>query len=681
MPIIKVHANLLKKIPYFADLDQKRLSEICEKTVITEYLSDQIIFTEGEIADAFYFIIEGEIQIYTYDYKDEKIILARFQKEEFFGEQAFSESAFPRRTATAKALTHSTLYRIPRDDLKRLRSENINLMQLIDAKFSHYLQDKLIKLTASINHPQQISYFLENASSYEVREIICFQNDPANNLFIVLQGEIELRNYDENNNPISQIKLHPGEVFGNESIDEANYYRSTAVATQNSRVVTIPRVILQEYFDKIPFLFDYGKKLTRQRDFGKHGKALQFRGEYLEHPTFVSILLLKDHREIICQQAIDTQLVIVKTIGIEPDQIYHYKTSNYQRELQLYGKQIVGFVDIGFWEDTDQLVQLIVQRHPIENSNIQDFQETGNINFSTQSTELNKNLVCLCMRVSKHTIENCIKRGCNTFECVRDETGASTVCGSCRPAIMEMLGNSVWIPCHVSQLISHNDKISTFRFEPILPTQIKFIPGQHIIIKAGIAPYWIHRSYTLTSLNETNAYEVTIKREDQGKFSSWLYDNITQHPLIYVSGPYGEFKLIEDKPIICFAGGVGITPFVSFCMYLLKYNRNCPIYVDYSLRNMQDMVFNNVFAETLRDMPNAQIKFRITSESGRISEQETIDIIASLPHAEIYICGPEDFKDSLVMVLQKIGITADRIHIERFVHASALPDMPQTITF
>src|SRR5688500_12429197 len=49
-------------------------------------------------------------------------------------------------------------------------------------------------------------------------------------------------------------------------------------------------------------------------------------------------------------------------------------------------------------------------------------------------------IVCQCLQVTRGTLETCIRSGCSSQEDLARETGVTTACGGCRPAIAQLLG-------------------------------------------------------------------------------------------------------------------------------------------------------------------------------------------------------------------------------------------------
>ena len=54
---------IIKKMDFFADLDDKALSEISSRFTIENYLAGETVFEEFAAGDSFYIIISGEVEI------------------------------------------------------------------------------------------------------------------------------------------------------------------------------------------------------------------------------------------------------------------------------------------------------------------------------------------------------------------------------------------------------------------------------------------------------------------------------------------------------------------------------------------------------------------------------------------------------------------------------------------
>lgn len=103
-------AEILRGLPYFADLPEDLLSDVCEGSEQLEVEPDTLIIEEGTDSEDMFVIIDGELLV-TKRSGDKDVVLARLGPKEVVGEMALLDQA--PRTATVKASQESHLIRIP----------------------------------------------------------------------------------------------------------------------------------------------------------------------------------------------------------------------------------------------------------------------------------------------------------------------------------------------------------------------------------------------------------------------------------------------------------------------------------------------------------------------------------------------------------------------------------------
>jgi ferredoxin-NADP reductase/CRP-like cAMP-binding protein len=675
-------AHLLQQTPFLRFLDIGKLKEIAAATQMKEYAPGQIILQEGEMADAYYLIVRGDVRIFTLQADGQMIVLARKQDREGFGEQAFSSTVSPRRTASAEAIAPSALLRIPREALLNLTQDNIQLRAALEKQFPQYIKEKIEKLVGSTDGVRDFTELCKNTKSLEPREVLYRQDAPAHALYVLLHGSVELRKTDADHRFSPSLELGIGEMFALEALEQNGMYEHTAVAKMASEFLVMDARAFKKCVEDISSLLGSHHTIEKQAQLTRFGKSIQFRGQYLDMPTFVTLIFLPDGRQIFCEQAAHNQVTSIHVLGKEGEKTYLFSPDQIcRRELFLQGQILVGMNEIGRWDDTDQFLERIVNKQLLSEEDLQAFQQTGTV--KTPLHVLDHAIVCQCMRVSRHAIDEIIKQGKCTFKEVQGKTHACTVCGSCRPLIDELLGNEMWMPCRLELSAQHRPHISTFRLIPLEEKKIAFSPGQHIIIKANIQNAWVQRSYTLTSTpgRDEMFFEITVKKEEKGVFSPWLFEHASQNPTVYLAGPYGDFVLKPEAPAVCFAGGIGITPFFTFSNFLFSTRDGQGLYIDYSARHPEDFIFQQELETATKGQKNAQVVFRQTGAQGKITEPDIVDILRQFPGAHVYICGPENFEDFVVKSLKKAGVSDQQIHVERFLQSGAPPGAPQMITF
>lgn len=107
---MKPTSEILRGLPYFSDLPEELLSDVCEGSEQVEVGQGTVIIEEGSDSEEMYVIIEGELLV-TKRTGDRDVVLARLGPSEVVGEMALIDQA--PRTATVAAATRSQLIRIP----------------------------------------------------------------------------------------------------------------------------------------------------------------------------------------------------------------------------------------------------------------------------------------------------------------------------------------------------------------------------------------------------------------------------------------------------------------------------------------------------------------------------------------------------------------------------------------
>lgn len=82
-----------------------------------ELSAGEIVFSEGDPGDAMYVVIKGLVQVYR-DAPSGRVVLAKFESGEFFGEMSLMANTT--RSATAIALSDSVLALYKSDELESL---------------------------------------------------------------------------------------------------------------------------------------------------------------------------------------------------------------------------------------------------------------------------------------------------------------------------------------------------------------------------------------------------------------------------------------------------------------------------------------------------------------------------------------------------------------------------------
>ncbi len=117
------------------------------------------------------------------------------------------------------------------------------------------------------------------------------------------------------------------------------------------------------------------------------------------------------------------------------------------RKLFLQRNRLVGAVAVGNCVEKSRLQQAAVKHQRVLPWQLRRFRIEGLL-WPQQDSEHVRDwpataLVCNCRAVDKGTLIDAQLQGCNTVQALAECTGASTVCGSCKPLLADLVGSPV----------------------------------------------------------------------------------------------------------------------------------------------------------------------------------------------------------------------------------------------
>lgn len=129
---IQQDIEVLRHIPLFAGIEPRRLKLLAFTSERLKFAPDQVLFRQGDEADAAYVIIDGRVEVLV-DAAQGPISLAQVERNSIVGETGIL-CDMPR-IATVKAITSLETLRIGKDQFLQLISEfpplSIEIMRLL----------------------------------------------------------------------------------------------------------------------------------------------------------------------------------------------------------------------------------------------------------------------------------------------------------------------------------------------------------------------------------------------------------------------------------------------------------------------------------------------------------------------------------------------------------------------
>lgn len=114
------------------------------------------------------------------------------------------------------------------------------------------------------------------------------------------------------------------------------------------------------------------------------------------------------------------------------------------RKLILRGQKLVGAVGVGPFPELPRVQEAITKQRRIRGKQRRRFESEGSLWPPPENADVAAwpagAIVCSCVGVSRGELTAACERGCRSVDALAAATGASTVCGSCRPQLAALAG-------------------------------------------------------------------------------------------------------------------------------------------------------------------------------------------------------------------------------------------------
>lgn len=171
--------------------------------------------------------------------------------------------------------------------------------------------------------------------------------------------------------------------------------------------------------------------------------------------------------------------------------------------------------------------------------------------------------------------------------------------------------------------------------------------------------------FTISSAPHEDVLRVTIKA--CGDFTRDLFASLKPGMDAVVEGAHGMFDYKTGGPKqIWIAGGIGLTPFLSFIRDL-DGNLNHDIDFYYTVRHKDEALFIDEIEAAAKNNPRFRPHIRFSATDGSLTiEQITQNAGGNVSEHHIYLCGPLPMTQAFEKKFMALGVPSGNIHYEEF---------------
>ncbi len=183
--------------------------------------------------------------------------------------------------------------------------------------------------------------------------------------------------------------------------------------------------------------------------------------------------------------------------------------------------------------------------------------------------------------------------------------------------------------------------------------------GAHLDFDLGDAGT---RSYSLVDFvpipDAPDSYRIAVQAEPDGDGGSLAMHALSTGDVVEATAPKNSFELhVDNAPTMLIAGGIGVTPIISFATALR--GRGTPFHFHYAARSRAVCAF----ADRLEDLFDDALTLWM-------DDTNQIDVAALLQNAprdaHVYCCGPKGMIAAVKSAAEAAGHPSDRIRFELF---------------
>lgn len=225
-----------------------------------------------------------------------------------------------------------------------------------------------------------------------------------------------------------------------------------------------------------------------------------------------------------------------------------------------------------------------------------------------------------------------------------------------------------------------------------------YLPGQHITIHVpGLGEGGTTRAYSLVGAavqEKRNTYTIAVRHQRgtapngeafEGIMSAHVHRALEIGHKVRLRAPSGTFVLPmrSNQPVVMFAGGIGITPFISYLESLLGEKEVPETWLFYANVSSSTHAFRQRLAELRKRLPSLHVT-NCYNNPGEETIGRDFDIQGYLsadvvPHdligrrARFYFCGPEPMMNAITAGLVARGVP----HFDIFKEVFRSPSKPR----
>lgn len=171
--------------------------------------------------------------------------------------------------------------------------------------------------------------------------------------------------------------------------------------------------------------------------------------------------------------------------------------------------------------------------------------------------------------------------------------------------------------------------------------------------------------FTISSAPAEDVLRLTIKAS--GDFTRELFAKLKEGADAIIEGAYGMFDYKTGGPKqIWIAGGIGLTPFLSFVRDM-DGNLRHDVDLYYTVRHPEEAIFVHELEAAAAKNPRLKVHIRYSAKEGSLTIEDIVkNAGGDIRDYNVYLCGPLPMMQAFEKKFLALGLPKSNIHYEEF---------------
>ncbi|MDR2678503.1 MAG: PDR/VanB family oxidoreductase, partial [Zoogloeaceae bacterium] len=223
----------------------------------------------------------------------------------------------------------------------------------------------------------------------------------------------------------------------------------------------------------------------------------------------------------------------------------------------------------------------------------------------------------------------------------------------------------------VTKIVDLSPVIKEFTLSPVEMPLPVVSPGSHVRVHMNVGGRKLANAYSLLDGSRPWHYRIAVRQQEKSRGGSqFLHTRTKVGDVLRLSPPANLFAPhSQARHHVLIAGGIGITPFLSYIAAFARSNRSYELHYGYHGAH------SGVYTEMLERHCGAAFHGYDSDQGARMQIEAILK--DQMLGTHVYVCGPASLVEGVRAAASALGWSPSRVHWEAF--AAAEPGEPFTV--